>query len=511
MGDIVKVAVTRLPAPAEPAHTHTGATGPRETALQASWCARYGHRHRMQRVANWPPGVAAPKKVRVYLRNSHWLLQWWEPGARKNVSERVEGDAVDAVTRAREVDRRLGEFKTSGRLSAGGRVGHRHLVEAFVSDLRARCEAGELEPRSVARYASALRRHYLAYADQPERNRTCRRPSGANRDFALGFAAFLASREVSPNGSANAAAQKMKGTGFVWGAVRALFAWAADPDRGNLLPEGFRNPFLRSAGGRKPAPDLFGEPDVTVAMAVQLLEACDDYQLRLFAPVALYGLRAAEPAFLFDEYIDGQWLRVPCNPELFYTTKGKRDKRLPLFEPLASLLGSPKPGLLFVRRAVHERREAPPLLGNSLAELTSVVRRRLKESGPLDAARRQKLRDGVLADAGATTYDRIQDEFNALSRRLAWPAAATLKDLRHLFATAMAAAGMAEPYRQYLMGHATTTAAIGVYTHLNRIKEQYLEAVGKELEPLVEVLRRRLPSSNGRNSDGASRRANDDI
>jgi hypothetical protein len=50
---------------------------------------------------------------------------------------------------------------------------------------------------------------------------------------------------------------------------------------------------------------------------------------------------------------------------------------------------------------------------------------------------------------------------------------------------------MPEPYRQYLMGHATTSAAIGVYTHLNRVRELYLAAVEKELAPLVATLERR--------------------
>ena len=133
-----------------------------------------------------------------------------------------------------------------------------------------------------------------------------------NREFALGFAAFLSNREVSPNGSENAAKRRMAGQRFVWDVVRTMYLWAADQDRGNLLSEGFRNPFLRHAGARKAPADPFGEPDVTVDMAVALLEGCDDYQLRLFSLLAFYGLRAAEPAFLFGEYIADGWLRVPA-------------------------------------------------------------------------------------------------------------------------------------------------------------------------------------------------------
>ena len=56
---------------------------------------------------------------------------------------------------------------------------------------------------------------------------------------------------------------------------------------------------------------------------------------------------------------------------------------------------------------------------------------------------------------------------------LGWPKQATLKDLRHLFATSMANAGMPEPTRQYLLGHSSGRAAIHVYTHINHLPEQY--------------------------------------
>ena len=116
----------------------------------------------MQRVVNWPAGIIAPAKVRVYFRSGHWLLQWWEPAARKNVSERVEGDVIEAVARAREIERRLTQFKSSGR--AAGPTGHRELVERFIADLVRRADAGQVQTASVTRLSSALARHYLPYA-----------------------------------------------------------------------------------------------------------------------------------------------------------------------------------------------------------------------------------------------------------------------------------------------------------------------------------------------------------
>jgi hypothetical protein len=102
-----------------------------------------------------------------------------------------------------------------------------------------------------------------------------------------------------------------------------------------------------------------------------------------------------------------------------------------------------------------------------------------------------RLRDAVLREAGGLGYDQVQGEFAALSRRLGWPARATLKDFRHLFCTTLGNTAMPEGYRCYLMGHAPRRAAAVAYTHLNRLREQYAEAVRREWLPLVEVVNRR--------------------
>src|SRR3954451_1499323 len=79
----------------------------------SSWVTKYGDRHRMRRVAAWPTGIDPPRKVRIYVRGGAFLLQWWEPGQRKNVAERVEGDLVAAIPRAREIDRQLLDLRSS--------------------------------------------------------------------------------------------------------------------------------------------------------------------------------------------------------------------------------------------------------------------------------------------------------------------------------------------------------------------------------------------------------------
>jgi hypothetical protein len=469
-------------------------------AVRLSWTARYGERHRLQRITEFPAGIVGPKKVRVYRRRQHYLLQWWDPAAKTNLSDRVDGDLVAAIARARAIEERLTHFKTSGQVRQR-RLAHADLVKAFVDDLRRRADAGDIDPATVRRYDAALK-HYLAFCGQPAVARCYPHAAGIDRKFRLQLAAFLAQRQVMPNGRGQAEGRPMKGQGFVLDTVRALFEWAADPERGNVLPGGFRNPFLRALqAGSVLKGDPLAEPDVTLTMAIDFVAACDRFQLRLFGPLLLFGLRAAEPCFLFTEYLDDHWLRVPCNPDLGYFTKGRRDKRFPLIDDLGPLWDALRrgqaQGLLYERRGVITGSEQAPLRGASLAQVVAEHRRRCLANPGRGAADRRRLRDAVLRDAGALTYDRIEGEFTAVARGLRWPAGATLKDLRHLFATTMNNASMPEPYRRYLMGQAPGRAAINAYTHLHELKRHFADAVRKEWAALVAAINRRATELAG--------------
>jgi hypothetical protein len=460
-----------------------------------SWAERYGEKFRFQRITDFPTGIQAPRRVRIYRRGDGLLLQWWDPGRKRNTAERIDGDLVSAIVRARQIEERLMHFKT-GQPAGRGRLAHAELVAAFLSDLHQRADAGDIDPATVRRYAAALN-HYLDFCSQPDVARAFPHASGVNRDFRLQLAAFLSQRQATSNGRAQGQRRPLKGQTFILDTVRGLFEWAADSERGNLLPEGFRNPFLRSSPSRSFLQgDPLAEPDITLNMALDFVAACDRFQLRLFMPILLFGLRAAEPCYLFREYFDGDWLRVPNNLELHYRTKGRRDKRFPLLDALhpfwQELRQGRSQGLLYERRSVIEGREQAALRGASLAEFVAEYRRRCVARGSATASHRQQLRDAVLREAGALTYDHIQGELTVLARRLHWPRKSTLKDFRHLFATTMNNAAMPESYRRYLMGQAPGRAALVAYTHLHELQRHYEQALHKEWMPLLTAINRRL-------------------
>ena len=476
---------------------------------QSSWQTRYGVAHQLRRICTFPAGVAVPRKVRLYARQNHFILQFWDPAAKRTLSIRVAGDLIDALAEARKIETRLINYKTAGR--GVSKLGHYDLVDRFLVDLRQRADAGEIAPGTVRRYETALR-HYLRFCDQIAIRKDYPTATSVNREFRLSFAAHVTANS-HPSGK-QATSRSITINPLV-DAIRAMFNWAADPNRGNLLPEGFRNPFDRTERPqRQAARDPFGEPDITSAMAVEFIEACDAYQLPLFATLILYGLRAAEPVFVFREHVDDQWLKVNCLPEIDYLTKGQRDKRFPLLPSLQDLLNKVsgnRDGLLFTRRAAVRACRQTPLYGASLATLAEEFRRRCRIGGTPSAVERQRIREHVLRDAGGLNYDQIEHEFHAIAGALKWPRAATLKDFRHLFSTCLENAGVPEFYRRYFMGQSPGKAPIVTYTHLNELQGQFAKAVQNGLAPLVTAISHRAAALQSPNTLISENQSNEQV
>jgi hypothetical protein len=73
-------------------------------SASSMWSERYGQRHRLIRIVNWPGGILPPRKVRIYVRAGHFVLQWWDPGAKRNLTARVNGDVIAAIGRRNSFD-----------------------------------------------------------------------------------------------------------------------------------------------------------------------------------------------------------------------------------------------------------------------------------------------------------------------------------------------------------------------------------------------------------------------
>lgn len=456
----------------------------------SNWNKKYSAKHAPIRITAFPKGVAPPNKVRIYQRAGHFLLQWWDPAASKTINDRVDGDLIDTMARAREIDAKLQSFRRGGVVSRD--LGHKDLVDAYLTDQQRRADAGQIAVGTVERYRTSLD-HYRAFTDAVDLDRRYRRVCLVDRAFALDFAAYLKQLTVVGNGRDHGNKRPLKSIDYVLDVTRAMYEWAADPHRGGLIPDGFRNPFLRDVVARRKVPaNPLAEPDITMAMAKDFLSACDAYQLRLFAPIVLYGLRASEPILLCHEHVNGGFLHVNCIPELGYLTKGHRDKSLPMLPEVHKLLGDDdgqSSGLIYTRRRATEGREHPSLLGQGLDKMNATYRDRVRQLEVSDAAARDKTLSNVIKDAGGLSYKRIEGEFKRIAKTLGWPTNATLKDFRHLFNTTMANAGLSLEERAYLMGQAPPKHVNMVYLHHNTLVDKYKAAANEHYAGVLKLLK----------------------
>jgi hypothetical protein len=321
-------------------------TSDRDSTVRQTWSSRYGERHKLERITEFPRGVLPPKKIRLYSRANHFVLQWWAPTQKRTSSDRVDGDFLAALTRARQLDEQLDE---RGCVSTGRRrLSYSELVDGYIDHLRRRAEAGEIDLRTVARYRTALE-YFKNFTAQSEITAAYAHPGRTDRDFVLRFQGFLQRQRISRGN----VVRPLEGYEFILATVRSAFTWASDPEQGNLLADSFRNPFTgRNWTIRRPAIDLTRELPITIPMAAAFLQECDEYQKRLFAPLILFGLRAAEICWVFNEDVTSGWFTVRCHAGIDYLTKGQRDKKFPLLPKIGMfLIPSSDCGLWVQRRS----------------------------------------------------------------------------------------------------------------------------------------------------------------
>ncbi|MBN73574.1 MAG: hypothetical protein CME32_30345, partial [Gimesia sp.] len=110
---------------------------------------QYREKHKWTRIEKFPDGIDPPHKVRIYRQNNYFRLQFWDPAAKKNLTERVDGDLVTAIFRAREIEERLKHFRSSG--LGRGKLKHQSLLDLYKSHLQRRADAGEIDPKTVRR------------------------------------------------------------------------------------------------------------------------------------------------------------------------------------------------------------------------------------------------------------------------------------------------------------------------------------------------------------------------
>ena len=170
------------------------------------------------------------------------------------------------------------------------------------------------------------------------------------------FVRYLRELKTSPNGHRNATKRYLrdKGLKFVLCVCRTMFGFAA---KRRHMPPYAENPFKAIEIGRMPIDDAKPITILTLEQEKKMLEACDDWQLPIFATLMLTGLRPGELThLLLPEAVDFQQgcLHIRNRPELGWQVKTRNERKLPLLpqlvEALKILTVGRNAGLVFQRR-----------------------------------------------------------------------------------------------------------------------------------------------------------------
>jgi hypothetical protein len=152
-------------------------------------------------------------------------------------------------------------------------------------------------------------------------------------------------------------------------------------------------------------------------------------------------------------------------------------------------MGNPDAGeLVFLNRKARKQQMGhKPTAMQKLTEQYSDLREEMRNASKKE---KKKARDRMFRDHGQLSYDQIKREFDKLAKQLGWPAAATLKDLRHLFSTSLENAAVPIYFRKYLMGQCFGNAPIVAYTHVTeeKLESHFRRAIELELTPITDAI-----------------------
>jgi integrase len=324
---------------------------------------------------------------------------------------------------------------------------------------------------TVQRYRTAVG-HLLDFV---KTRRDSIRADRFSLEMAEKFVRYLRTTRVSPNGHANTKRRLMrdKGVVFVLGTCRALFNFARQHRH---LPAYATNPFSGMRIERMPIEDAKPIHPLTPDQELAFFRACDEWQFPLFLVLAFTGLRVGELThLLIDSDVDlaANVIRVTNKPCLGWQIKTRNLRQVPLLPEIArtirEVIGERTSGPVFLRRRFHGDGVQPALSGYSVRDLERELSSRADAAegtaeGPTTRADTARLTRDVWRDAGAVKETTIRLEFMAVTARIGLNHLTSPKDLRHLFATSLQAAGVDPMVRRDVMGH-TSLDMTAHYTH----------------------------------------------
>lgn len=433
-------------------------------------------------------------RVTVYERGHRFWVYYRQGG--KVIRRAVGSDRTEALSLAARVNAELAEGAPTS--LAFRPVEIASLIKKWL-DHHEQVRRSSLS--TVRRYRTAIQ--YLGdfVTSRQGKLRADRFTTGQAEDFVR----HLRTIQVAPNGHPNAARRALrdKGVVFVLQACRALFGFAA---KQRHLPAYAPNPFSLLAIERIPIEDAKPIRPLTPEQEIAFFQACDAWQFPIFFVLAFTGLRVGELTHLLVDHdlcFEQNVIRIANKPRLFWQVKTRNLRQVPLLSEVADVLrrciGKRKTGPVFLRRRLSAGLSSAPLVDHSVVELEEQVARRVEaaravHSDPLSRSDIAKIARSVWQDAGAIKETVVRTEFMKVTAKIGLSHLTCPKDLRHLFATSLQAAGVDPMIRRDVMGH-TTLEMTSHYTHTqNGTRLNELHRLGDVRGDVLQVARRRLTS-----------------
>jgi len=430
-----------------------------------------------------------------------WYLRYHEQGRR--LQPRIGTDRDAARRLAADINARLEVGAASGlrfepisipQLRDRWLNQHEHVRRSSVA--------------TIQRYRSATE-HLLQFGHDVCSIRTAAdfRPEHAEQ-----FVEYLRRKQVAPNGHGNARKRPLRDAGvrYILETCVSLFNYA---QRQRHLPPYAENPFRTLEISRIPIEDARPITIFTVQQEVEFLQACDDWQLPVFATLLFTGMRPGELVHLLlpeDLDLELGWIHIRNKPRLGWQVKTRNQRDIPLSPVLVSmllwLLGDRRTGPVFCQRRCAAGYQ-PPLVHMPSASLEQELLRRIADHKS-EPPRKERLRIArkMWRDLGALKEDWVRTEFMRVTARMGLPKITAPKTLRHTFATMLQDANVDPLVRNELMGHAPASfghhgAGLGMTAHYTHTRpetkrRQFEQAVG--IRPALEVARRWLAARTSR-------------
>lgn len=384
--------------------------------------------------ANQAKTIERIGRCRIVARNGKYYVRWYSPRNRSALPHRSPKSQVgdqphegpfDTLAEARSRARLIAKEREKGEYTRGGRG----MLEVMATT------EGQVagDPKLAAKTISAYRARWQYLRTFVEQTDPRISAAKITPSFAAAFERWLAGQMVSPNGRSNnkstpisfrQSKNVLEAAGTLWHKAQQFGLVAAD------LP----NPFRCGSHGRRLNSRKFPgfeEGRFDRQLVGDFLDACDDWQRRIFLLMLSLGLRTDEVRHLLIEKLDWKnkvYVLDPMVEELGWNTKSGKWRLLPVLpelEPLFSeFIGNRRTaGVLVLDKPIILESRAGLLETPSLQAMCALYRELLGKHG--DQGRRhasaqvqERLSEEVFLRAGALQRKRIYTEFQAVLKKL---------------------------------------------------------------------------------------------